>query len=169
MSWQKKRRIFTHIESLELEIYNASEVELNFPTFWGLVVQAWFSGCVKAERHEDLFTSYLYRPSRPYPACRYVGVRVVWDIHLITSGFLWRGDLVCGQSESCNARVSLSRCSEKPDCHSAAKLTDPDCEVQSCVLWVHFQMSAPIHCCSTDPPQEMHPLASSVKLSLTHL
>ena len=172
MSWQK-RRIFTHIASLELiKMYKVSEAELNFLIFWGLVVQAWLSMCVKAERHEDLPTSYLYCASGPYPACRRVGVHLGCVIHLITSCFLWRGALVCEPSQRCDAHVSLSGCPAKPDCHSVAKLTKPDCQAESCVLWVqglHFQMSAPIHYCSADPSREMHPLASSEKLSLIHL
>jgi len=40
MSW-KKKKIFTHVESLELtKKYKTSEAELNFPTFRGFVVQA---------------------------------------------------------------------------------------------------------------------------------
>lgn len=60
MSWQK-RWIFTHDESLELtKKYKASETELNFPTFWGSVVQARLRVCVKAETHKDLLISYPY-------------------------------------------------------------------------------------------------------------
>ena len=121
MSW-KKKKIFTHVESLELtKKYKTSEAELNFPTFRGFVVQAWLSGYVKAETHEDPVTFYLYCASQPYPACRCVGVSLVCTISPITSGFLWRGALVCGQSERRDARDSLSVRPMKPDCHSAAK------------------------------------------------
>lgn len=62
----KKIRFFTHIECLELmKMYKTSEAELNFPTFWGLVVQAWFSAYLKAERYKNLLPSYLYCASQP--------------------------------------------------------------------------------------------------------
>lgn len=150
-------------------MYKASEPELNFPTFWCLVAQAWLSACVKAERHENLLTSYLLYESQPYPACKCVHVSLVCVIHLTTSAFLWWGALVSGQSEGHDIHVSLSTVSV---CRGSAKFIDPDCQKVSCVLWMQglcFQMSAPIHCCSADPPQELHSLLSGEKLSLTHL
>lgn len=143
------------MENLKLtKMYKASEKEINYPTFWGLVVEVWISGCVKAERHEHL-TFYLYCSSQPYPACRSVHVSLVRAVHLITSGFLLRGALVCEQSESHDACLLIRMPSD-------AKLTNPDCQPELCVQRVqglHFQMSVPIHCCFADPPQEMHPLA----------
>lgn len=81
-------------------MYKASEPELNFPTFWCLVAQAWLSACVKAERHENLLASYLLYESQSYPACKCVHVSLVCVIHLTTSAFLWWGALVSGQSEA---------------------------------------------------------------------
>lgn len=95
------------MENLKLtKMYKASEKEINFPTFWGLVVQVWCSGCVKAERQERL-TFYLYCASQPYPAHRPVHVSLVSAVHLITSGLLLRGALVCEQSESHDACLHI--------------------------------------------------------------
>lgn len=160
--WQNKR-IFTHVESIRSKI--------KLPYFGG----AWWSKpdlvCVSKLRDmEDLLTSYLYCASRPCPAWRCVCVSWLCNMSLVRSGFLWRAALVCGWSESRDADISPPGCPEKPDCHSAAKLTCTDCQEEPCVLRVqglHFQISAPIHSFSAGLPQKMHPQASSEKLTLT--
>lgn len=141
----------------------------DFPTLGGLVVQAWLCAS-KLRDMEDLLTSYLCCASQPCPACRCVCVSWLCNMHLVRSGFLWKGALVRGWSESRDADISPPGYSEKPDCHSAAKLTCTACQEEPGIFWVqglHFQISTPIHSFSADLLQKIHPQASSEKLTLT--